>query len=115
MSIFQERADAVLDKWGLRAPAPVLGEDMGVYRRRVLRMIAKRLPGDKPLRRVRYAECDDAALGALEPQLFDAARRAVYDVRFMDSGEMREVVERDDNGMAIKNWVGPDSFVKNPI
>ena len=28
---------------------------------------------------------------------------------------MREVTERDDNGMTIRTWVGKESFVKNPL
>ena len=80
-----------------------------------MRMIADRLPGDNPLRRVPYKRCDDAALSALEPELFAAAKAAVYDTRWMDNGEMREVTERDDNGMAIRTWVGKESFVKNPL
>jgi hypothetical protein len=36
--------------------------------------------------------------------LFAAAKAAVYDTRFMDNGEMREVAERDNNGMAIRTW-----------
>ena len=76
---FQQRADDLLDKWGVRAPAPTLGESGGDYRRRVTGMIADRLPGDNPLRRVPYKRCDDAALSALEPELFAAAKAAVYD------------------------------------
>ena len=112
---FQQRADDLLDKWGLRAPAPILDEAGSDYKRRVMRLIANRLPGDSPLRRVPYKRCDDAALAALEPELFAAAKAAVYDTRWMDNDEMREVTERDDNGMAIRTWVGKDSFVKNPL
>src|SRR5258708_1309333 len=31
--VFQERADNALQPWDIRAPAPVLGEDVGKYRR----------------------------------------------------------------------------------
>jgi hypothetical protein len=113
---FQARADELLDKWGVRAPAPILGETTRDYRVRVMRMIARRLPGDSPLRRAEYARCDDRALNALEPELFKAAKAAVYDTRFMEPGEMRVVVERNpDNGQEIHTFVGKDSFVKNPM
>jgi hypothetical protein len=58
-----------------------LGKAGGDYRRRMMNMIARRLPGDNPLRRSR---CDDAALDALEPELFAAAKAAVYDTRHGD-------------------------------
>jgi hypothetical protein len=81
-----------------------------------MRMIAKRLPGDNPLRTVPYSRCDDAAISALEPQLFDAAKKAVYDSRFIVEGEMRPVLERDENtGLQTRSFIGPESFVKNPL
>jgi hypothetical protein len=83
---FQERADAALEPLGLRCPAPLLGEELGDYRRRIMRMIARQLPRDYPLRKVEYARCDDAALRAFEPQLFAAAATAARDTRAMRPG-----------------------------
>jgi hypothetical protein len=34
--VFQERADNSLQPWGLRAPHPVIGEDVDNYRRKLL-------------------------------------------------------------------------------
>jgi hypothetical protein len=113
---FQARADDMLQKWGVRAPAPALGETGRDYRVRVMRMIARRLPGDNQLRHVPWKRCDDAALNAFEPELFAAAEAAVHDTRFMEPGEMREVVERDPkNNQEIHRFIGPQSFVRNPL
>jgi hypothetical protein len=115
---FQVRADDLLDHWGLRAPAPVLGESALNYRRRIMQMISNRLPGtsqlNSQLREIDYGRCDDATLTALEPELFSAAKAAVYDPSWMDEGGFREVIERDSNGLAIQKFIGRDSFVKFP-
>jgi hypothetical protein len=87
---FQERADNLLELYGKTCPAPALGADPGEYRRAVLKQIAgllprngKRVAPDRPsnrqLRKLEWSRCDDAALGVLEPQLFEAGEAAVHD------------------------------------
>jgi hypothetical protein len=52
-------------------------------------LISNRLPGDNPLCNVPWKRCDSAALRALEPQLFDAATKAVYDQHVCRQGIVR--------------------------
>jgi hypothetical protein len=110
--IFQERADNALQPWGLRAPHPVIGEDISPYRRKLLILAKNQLPDDHPLRRIQISQLRDDALAVLEPQFYDAcqksARRA--DTVPVDS-PLRRVETRDANGLTIVDWVGQRSFI----
>jgi hypothetical protein len=50
--VFQERADSAFEPWGVRAPAPTLGEDVGDYRRKLAIQAKRLLPDDHELRQV---------------------------------------------------------------
>jgi len=53
--VFQARADAALETWGIRAPPPISTELPGyaeAYRRELAYMAKKRLPEDHELRKV---------------------------------------------------------------
>jgi hypothetical protein len=73
--IFQERADTALAPRDIRAPAPVLGEDVAKYRRDLAVKLKRILPEVHELRKVQYRRLDDATLSIFEPQLY----RAVHD------------------------------------
>jgi hypothetical protein len=111
---FQERADAALEPIGVSCPAPMLGEPLPVYRRRVLELMALKLPRDHELRCIPYSRCDDAALRALEPQVFEAIRGLPYDTRTLRPGEEREIPIRMPDGMKMTTFVmgEGDSFIK---
>ena len=108
--IFQERADNALQLWNMRAPAPVLGQDVREYRRDLAVKLKKQLPENHKLRKVQYRGLDDQTLGVFEPQLFKAVRDAANDPSTVPPGEYRCVVEVNQGGTKIVNWIGPRSF-----
>ena len=110
--VYQERADNSLQPWGLRAPHPVLGEDIDRYRRQLLIQAKRQLPDDHPLRGIQIKQLRDDALAALEPQIYDACQKAARraDTVPVDA-PLRRVETRDANGLTIVDWIGQRSFV----
>jgi hypothetical protein len=110
--VYQRRYDDVLQPWDLRAPAPVLGEDIAEYRAKLAILAKKQLPADHQLRKVSYRRMDTDIFDRFEPDLLQAVQRAAYDATTVPIGEFRKVVEVDSNGMKMVRWVGQESFVK---
>jgi hypothetical protein len=108
--VYQERADNALMPWDIRAPAPVLGEDAATYRRDLAVKLKRMLPENHKLRKVQYRGLDDQTLGVFEPQLFKAVRDAANDPSTVPPGQYRRVVEINQGGTKIVNWIGPRSF-----
>jgi hypothetical protein len=112
--IFQERADNSLQPWGLRAQQPVLGEDIGAYRRKLLIQAKRQLPDSHPLRGVHVRQLDDDALAVFEGQIYDECKRAAYDASTVpEDAPLRRVEEIDGNGLKIVKWIGQRSFVRD--
>jgi hypothetical protein len=112
--VYQERADNALAPWDLRAPAPVLGQDIDSYRRDLDVRLKKQLPEDHRLRQVQYRGLKNDALDVLEPQLYKAVKDGAYDVSTVPRGELRKVVEIGQDGMKIVKFIGSQSFVLDP-
>ena len=110
--VYQERFDNALQPWDMRAPAPVLGEDITEYRQRLAIFAKKQLPVEHELRKVTYRRCDGAILDNFEPQLLQAVQRAAYDPSSVPVGEFRRVTEIAPDGMKIVKFIGQQSFVK---
>ena len=112
--VFQERADNALSPWDIRAPAPVLGEDISKYRRDLAVKLKRLLPEAHQLRKVQYRRLDDAILSAFEPDLYRAVHDIAYDRDSVPEGETRRVVSIDsNNGMKIVSFIGNHSFVRD--
>ena len=109
--VYQERADNALASWDIRAPAPVLGQDVREYRRDLAVKLKKLLPATHELRRVQYRRLDDATLSAFEPQLFKAVHAEAHNPDTVPPGEYRRVVEIDQNGMKQVKFIGQRHFV----
>ena len=111
---FQEYYDTTLRKIGMRAPQPVLGQSCNTYRREVLRTIKRTfLPQNHPLYQVQMRALKADALGALEPQVLQAAVVEANNPCHVPAGELRKVEELDDYGkLKTIKWIGPESFVK---
>jgi hypothetical protein len=110
--VYQERADDALSPWDLRAPAPVLGQDIDSYRRELDVKLKKQLPEDHKLRQVQYRALKNDALDVLEPQLYKAVRDGAFAVDTVPPGEMRRVVKVSKDGMKMVEFIGRESFVK---
>jgi hypothetical protein len=89
--VFQERADNALQPWDLRAPHPVLGEDIATYRRDLAVKLKRQLPEGHELRKVQYRRLDDATLSAFEPQLYRAVAAEAHNPNTVPRGEFRRV------------------------
>ena len=110
--IYQERYDNALAPWDIRAPAPVLGQSVGEYRRESLIKIKKLLPENHELRNITIRKLPDDVLDNFEPQYLQACRTEAYNPRTVPAGQFRKVTELDSNGQKIVKFVGPESFVK---
>jgi hypothetical protein len=111
--VYQQRYDDALQPWDLRAPAPVLGEDIAEYRAKLAILAKHQLPPDHQLRKVQYRRLDSAIFDNFEPQLLRACRQEAYNPASVPPGEFRKVVEIASDGMKIVKWIGQQSFVKD--
>jgi hypothetical protein len=110
--VYQERYDAAFQPWGFRAKAPVIGEDVGDYRRDLAVQAKKQLPEDHELRAVQFRALPASAFEALEPQLLKDCRDAAYRRDSVPAGQFREIVKVDPrNGYTEHQFIGPRSFV----
>jgi hypothetical protein len=110
--VYQERYDNALAPWDIRAPAPVLGQDIDSYRRDTLVKIKRQLPEGHALRKVQIRKLPNDALDVLEPQLLQACKKEAYNADSVPIGAMRRVVEMDpQNGQKIVKFIGQRSFV----
>jgi hypothetical protein len=111
--VLQQRYDDALIPWDLRAPSPVLGEDIREYRARLAILAKKQLPVDHEMRKVTYRRLDSLVFDNFEPQLLQAVQRAAYDPTSVPMGEFRRVTEIAPDGMKIVKFIGQQSFVKD--
>ena len=111
---FQEYYDNTLRKVGMRAPQPTLGQTCNDYRRETLRTLKQTfLPQNHPLYAVQMRALKADALGALEPQVLQAAVVEANNPVHVAPGELRKVEELDDYGkLKTIKWIGQESFVK---
>jgi hypothetical protein len=111
---FQEYYDDTLRKVGMRAPQPTLGQTVNDYRRETLRTIKRTfLPQNHPLYAVQMRALKADALGALEPQVLQAAVVEANNPCHVEPGQLRKVEELDEYGkLKTIKWIGQESFVK---
>jgi hypothetical protein len=104
--VFQERADNALQPWNIRAPAPVLGQDVHEYRRDLAVKLKKQLPEDHKLRKVQYRRLDDDILANFEPQLYAAVHAEAHNPATVLPGEMRKVEKVNQGGTKFVEYIG---------
>jgi hypothetical protein len=107
---YQAKADDSFQPWGVRAPAPALGQPLSEYRENLAIMAKKLLPDDHPLRKVQVRQLNSDALNAIEPQIYGACRSAAYRGDTVPEGQLRQIVERDANGLQVTKFVGQRCF-----
>jgi hypothetical protein len=111
--VYQQRYDDALQPWAVRAPAPVLGEDINEYRAKLAILAKHQLPPDHQLRKVQYRRLDSDVFDNFEPQLLRACRQEAYNPASVPPGEYRKVVEIAPDGMKIVKWIGQRSFIED--
>lgn len=103
MAAARDRADLVATLFGERASAPVDGESMLDYRKRLLRPLVQHSPR---LKDARIDSIGDAAvLGHVETIVYDDAKRAAISAAH-DSGRLVAIQERDDGDRKITRYYG---------
>jgi hypothetical protein len=113
--VFQARADAALETWGVRAPPPMSTDLPGypeAYRRELLYMAKKRLPDGHDLRQVQVRHCPMDAFEIFEPQIYAACKEAGTRNDSVASGEER-ICERvnPQNGHRELTFLRRNSFI----
>jgi hypothetical protein len=112
--VFQARFDSAFEQWGMRAKAPVIGEDVNDYRRDLAVQGKRLLPENHKLRAVQYRSLKADVYEALEPDLLKAV--AEYGNR-NDSvpydAPLRRVEELDANGVKIVKFIGQRHFIED--
>jgi hypothetical protein len=104
--IFQERADNALQLWNMRAPAPVLGQDVREYRRDLAVKLKKQLPENHKLRKVQYRGLDDDILSNFEPQLYAAVHAEAHNPATVLPGTMRKIEKVNQGGTKFVEYIG---------
>lgn len=109
--VYQERYDNVLQPWGVRAPAPTLGQDIDAYRRNLAVQAKRLLPDDHQLKKVQYRGLPSDAFEGYEPQLLRAVRTVATDNASVPyDAPLRRIEDVDSNGMKIIKWIGQRWF-----
>jgi hypothetical protein len=110
--VFQERYDSAFAPWGMKAPAPTLGQDIDSYRRDLAVKAKRLLPEVHELAKVQYRSLKDDALNSLEPQLLRAVRTLATDNDSVPyDAPLRRVEKIDGNGNKLVEWIGQRSFI----
>jgi hypothetical protein len=115
--IIQERWDGTFAKLDRSCPAQRADEASVDYLRRLSRIGRKYIPAHEEIARVKF---DDTLPDAVVPKFSELMRAAVERNIFrtdnMAPGEMRAVMVVDPNtGAQQRHFVGPQSFVRNPL
>jgi hypothetical protein len=111
--VYQARYQAALDPWGVHAHAPVLGEDVDDYRRRLAVQAKRLLPEDHEYAKRQYRKQDDYVLNNYEAELLPAVKQYAYnDASVPFDAPLREIKEVDpQNGLRINRFIGQRSFI----
>jgi hypothetical protein len=109
-SACQQLFDDALDGWNVRAPAPAADETYGAYLRRLCRLSKAYIAADDALGKVVFSSLPDDSLHVYAGLLLDAVKRAQTRPDTVAAGELRELTQRDPNGMVIKTFVGARCF-----
>jgi hypothetical protein len=119
----QARADDALQSWGVRAPAPVAGESIKRYRRRlVAEVVQPRLPEGHDYRRLKFHDSERVPwemFEKFEPQIYADAAAAGLRPDSAANGEMRMITRvNPENGHKENLFFGRRSFIeqfKSPV
>jgi hypothetical protein len=112
----QESWQKVFEIVGRDAPRPLANERPIAYERRMSTLAQKYVRRADDISRINFETLPKDAL----PQFVDLVQQAMvknaHSSAGMKPGELREVFEVDANtNSKIRKFVGPESFVKNPI
>jgi hypothetical protein len=112
----QERWDGTFAKLDRSCPAQRADEDSTDYLRRLSRIGRKYIPRGEQMASINFAELPDETVPKFSELMRAAVERNLYRTDNMAPGEMRSVMVVDPNtGAQQRHFVGPTSFVRNPL
>jgi hypothetical protein len=112
----QERWDGTFAKLDRSCPAQRADEAQVDYLRRLSRIGRKYIPKAEQMASVNFAELPDETVPKFSELMRSAVERNLYRTDNMTAGEMRSVMVIDPNtGAQQRHFVGPTSFVRNPL
>jgi len=110
--IFQARADDAFAPWGMRAPAPVVGEPVNDYRRKLMILAKNQLPEGHQLRGVTVKRIPNDALDNFEKMYMKNKRLPSISpskIRSISTPVVTRVIgEPSLSGSRIRSWRSPD-------
>jgi hypothetical protein len=110
--VYQEQFDNAFQPWGVRAGAPVLGEEIENYRRIQLIKAKNLLPEGHELRKIQIRQLRSDALDVFQQQILKACKEAAYDKTSVPvDAPLRRVEHTDGNGMKVVDFIGQRSFI----
>jgi hypothetical protein len=112
---WQAYFDEALAPIGMRAPVPVLGQEVDAYRRETYRQLKRTyLPPVHELAQVNYRGLRADALDVFGPQLLKACVQEYRNPAHLAPGELRAIEVRDPQTGRVQHreWIGQESFVK---
>jgi hypothetical protein len=110
----QSRWDQTFSAYGRSAPARRADESTTSYLRRLSRVGKRYVPAGEQIARVSFDDTmPDDVVHKYSELMRNAVARNVRRTDNMAPGELRSVLVTDENtGFKVREWVGPDSFVK---
>jgi hypothetical protein len=112
--VSQEKWDTVFGQIGRSCPARRADESSSNYERRLASIGQRYIPASEEVASIDFARLPDDAVDRFSAMAQEAVTRCLWRTDNMQPGEMREVFSVDPNsGQRIRNFVGPDSFVKS--
>ena len=113
----QERWDRTFSLLDRACPTQRADEGQTDYLRRLSRIGRRYIPANEEIARVRFdATLPDETVPKFSELMRAAVERNLYRTDNMQPGEMRAVMVVDPNtGAQQRHFVGPQSFVRNPL
>jgi hypothetical protein len=112
----QGRWDQTFAKLGRSCPAQRADETGVDYLRRLSRVGRKYIPQGEEIARVSFAQLPDVVVPKFAELMRERVEANMYRTDNMQPGDMRAVMIIDENtGMKQRHFVGPESFVRNPL
>ena len=97
------RADHAFTHWGEKASAPVTGERLSEYRRRLLETVKQHAPN---YRTKDFRHTPSLMLDVVEERVFHDAAEAAKDPTNIPPNTLRAVSERDEAGRLVTRFYG---------
>jgi hypothetical protein len=113
----QGRWDSTFAKLDRTCPSRRADESEPDYLRRLSRVGRKYIPAGEEIAQVRFDHTlPDAVVERYSELMRERVEANLYRTDNMEPGSMRSVLRVDENtGLKIREWIGPQSFVRNPL